>query len=100
MFHVQTWLRNYAKAVSQSGGSRTPSSRYLTRERKPVSPSSSWSFTSRLWRRRAASCQSSKVGLIGWGSYTESSVPAEPFFEREPNVCNVVKTVKPQLLAS
>ncbi|KAI4543078.1 hypothetical protein MG293_007204 [Ovis ammon polii] len=34
--------------------------RCLTRERKPVSPDSWWSFTSRLWRRKAASCRSSK----------------------------------------
>lgn len=89
MSHVQSWLRNSAKVVSQSRGSRTPSSRSLTRERKPVSPSSSWSFTSGLWRRRAASCWSSKVGFIGWGSYTENSV--EPLLEREPDAYHVVK---------
>nr|KAF6377707.1 DNA fragmentation factor subunit alpha [Myotis myotis] len=57
---LQTWLRSWAKAVPQSRGSRTPCSRCLTRERKPGSPGSSWRFTSRLWRRRAASCRSSK----------------------------------------
>ena len=49
-----------AKIMWQSRGSGTPSSRCLTRERKPVSPDSWWSFTSRLWRRKAASCRSSK----------------------------------------
>lgn len=79
MFRVQTWLRNFAKVASRCRGSRTPSSRFLTRGRKPVSPSSSWSFTSRLWKRKAASCQSSKVGLSGQGSHPEGRGPGEPF---------------------
>lgn len=93
MFHVRSWLWSCAKAASRFRGSRTCSSRCLTRERKPVSPSSSWSFTSRLWRRRAASCRSSKVGFFGWVGYPENS--EEPFLEGLWS-----KTGKPRLLAS
>ena len=56
MFCVWSWLRNSAKVMWQSRGS----SRCLTRKRKPVSPGSSWDFTSGLWRRKVASYWSSK----------------------------------------
>lgn len=101
MFPVQTWLRNWARAVSPSRGSRTPFCRSWTSERKPGNPSSSWSSTSRLWRRRAASCQSSKVGLVGGGGGSCNSTQCqEPLLEREPDVCNAVKSSEATVLAS